>query len=76
MGYGYTEKENFGFSEDNKVNKADNKTLTNGTVHATTNGCADTNGWYRDVVELRKKAGEYKVNFNINIDCVVVVLKQ
>lgn len=46
-----TERENFGFAGDE--NKIDNKTLVNGGHMAQT--------WYRDVVELRKKAEEYKV---------------
>lgn len=50
--HGRTEKENFGFAADND-NKIDNKTLVNGGHGAQT--------WYRDVVELRKKAEEYKV---------------
>lgn len=51
---GHTEKENYGFAAD-KVDKADNKALVNG--HAD----AGQVSWYRDVIELRKKAGEYKV---------------
>lgn len=47
-----TEKENFGFVDDNS-NKVDNKNLVNGK-HL-------TQTWYRDVVELRKKAEEYRV---------------
>ena len=51
---GHTEKENFGFSADNKtMDKVDNKAMTNGH--------AEPIGWFKDVVELRKKAGEYKV---------------
>lgn len=46
-----TEKENFGFTADND-NRIDNKTLSNG---------GHVQLWYRDVVELRKKAEEYKV---------------
>lgn len=49
----HTEKENFGFTADNS-NKIDNKTLVNG-------GPISAQLWYRDVVELRKKAEEYKV---------------
>lgn len=48
-----TERENFGFAADNE-NKIDNKTLVNG-------GHVVQTMWYRDVVELRKKAEEYKV---------------
>lgn len=48
-----TEKENFGFAADNE-NKIDNKTFANG-------GHVVQKMWYRDVVELRKKAEEYKV---------------
>lgn len=51
---GYTEKENYGFAAD-KIDKVDNKALTNG--HADPNAVS----WYKDVIELRKKAGEYKV---------------
>lgn len=50
--HAHTERENFGFAGDN-ANKIDNKTLVNGGHVAQT--------WYRDVVELRKKAEEYKV---------------
>ncbi|XP_031630937.1 uncharacterized protein LOC116345606 isoform X7 [Contarinia nasturtii] len=49
--HGHTERENFGFATDAE-NKIDNKTLVNGGHVAQT--------WYRDVVELRKKAEEYK----------------
>lgn len=49
-----TEKENFGFTTANNENNIDNKTLVNG-------GNAVQKMWYRDVVELRKKAEEYKV---------------
>lgn len=56
---GHTEKENYGFAAD-KVDKADNKALMNG--HAD----AGQVSWYKDVIELRKKAGEYKVTV-INI---------
>lgn len=48
----HTEKENFGFI-DNGNHVADNKTLMNGGT---------TISWYKDVVELRKKAESYKVN--------------
>lgn len=51
--HAHTEKENFGFAGDN-ANKIDNKTLVNG-------GHEKAQTWYRDVVELRKKAEEYKV---------------
>lgn len=47
-----TERENFGFADDS-ANKVDNKNLINGRHLAQT--------WYRDVVELRKKAEEYRV---------------
>lgn len=50
----HTEKENFGFADD-AVNKSDNKIVMNGGV--------STNHWYRDVVELRKKAEQYRVNY-------------
>lgn len=50
----HTDRENFGFADDNKnLNRIDNKALVNGGHVAQT--------WYRDVVELRKKAEEYKV---------------
>lgn len=50
----HTDKENFGFADDNKnLNRIDNKALVNGGHVAQT--------WYRDVVELRKKAEEYRV---------------
>lgn len=50
-----TEKENFGFTADND-NRIDNKMLSNG---------GHVQLWYRDVVELRKKAEEYKVSVAI-----------
>lgn len=56
--HGRTEKENFGFAADDE-NKIDNKTLVNGGHVAQT--------WYRDVVELRKKAEEYKVCYAIRL---------
>lgn len=50
----HTDRENFGFADDNKnLNRIDNKALVNGGHAAHT--------LYRDVVELRKKAEEYKV---------------
>lgn len=49
----HTDKENFGFAENNGNVTADNKTLSNGAPNAAL--------WYRDVVELRKKAESYKV---------------
>lgn len=63
--HGHTEKENFGFATDAE-NKIDNKTLVNGGHVAQT--------WYRDVVELRKKAEEYKVRFSklYTISCQVL----
>lgn len=51
--HAHTEKENFGFAGSGE-NKIDNKTLVNGGHVAQT--------WYRDVVELRKKAEEYRVS--------------
>lgn len=53
-----TEKENFGFC-DEKIDKIDNKTLTNGIDSKNVS-------WYKDVIELRKKAGEYKVHTSQN----------
>lgn len=50
----HTEKENFGFADDG-VNKSDNKTTV-------MNGGSHSIHWYRDVVELRKKAEQYRVN--------------
>lgn len=53
---GLTDKENFGFVVDNQsVNKVNEKSMVNGH---------DPNAasWYKDVIELRKKAGEYKVS--------------
>lgn len=47
---GYTDRQNFGF----EANTEDNK------MTAAVWPDAHTNGWFRDVVELRKKAGEYK----------------
>lgn len=54
----HTEKENFGFADDG-VNKSDNKTVMNGGSHSI--------HWYRDVVELRKKAEQYRVNLIHNL---------
>lgn len=48
----HTERENFGFADDG-VSKSDNKTVMNGGGHSI--------HWYRDVVELRKKAEQYRV---------------
>lgn len=51
---GTTEKENFGFASE--------KTDVSGQQNKITNGYdANSNAWYKDVIELRKKAGEYKV---------------
>lgn len=53
---GVTDKENFGFVGDNDAtDKVNGKSMMNGH---------DPNAasWYKDVIELRKKAGEYKVN--------------
>ncbi len=53
---GLTDKENFGFVVDSDTaNKVNEKSMVNGH---------DPNAasWYKDVIELRKKAGEYKVN--------------
>lgn len=57
---GVTDKENFGFVVDSETaNKVDEKTMMNGH---------DPNAaaWYKDVIELRKKAGEYKVDHRNN----------
>lgn len=45
---GHTDRQNFGFAA------TDNKMTSNGLPDA------HTNGWFKDVIELRKKAGEYK----------------
>lgn len=54
---GLTDKENFGFVVDSgeTTNKVNDKAMVNGH---------DPNAasWYKDVIELRKKAGEYKVS--------------
>lgn len=49
---GHTDRQNFGF----EANTEDNK------VSSMASGWPDahTNGWFKDVIELRKKAGEYK----------------
>lgn len=47
----HSEKEKFGFEQD-IGNKTDNKIA---------NGHAYDNAWYKEVLELRKKAGEYRV---------------
>lgn len=53
--HAHTEKENFGFANSTaNSNKVDNKHLMNGGGHL-------SRSWYRDVVELRKKAEEYRV---------------
>lgn len=57
---GMTDKENFGFVADSEsANKVNEKSMVNGH---------DPNAasWYKDVIELRKKAGEYKVSRNGN----------
>ncbi|XP_037925192.1 serine/arginine repetitive matrix protein 1 isoform X6 [Hermetia illucens] len=57
-----TRKENFGFSEERAEQNADSKTLVNGTGPY-------GEEWYKDVIELRKKAGEYKCRgWGIEID--------
>lgn len=48
-----SDREKYGFEPDN-TNKIDNKIVTNGG-----SGYTD-NSWYKEVIELRKKAGEYK----------------
>lgn len=55
---GVTDKENFGFVADgDNANKVNDKAMVNGH---------DPNAaaWYKDVIELRKKAGEYKVSIS------------
>ncbi|CRL06324.1 CLUMA_CG019110, isoform B [Clunio marinus] len=47
----HSEKEKFGFEQD-ASNKVDNKVVAN--------GCAYDPSWYKEVIELRKKAGEYR----------------
>jgi DUF4097 and DUF4098 domain-containing protein YvlB len=49
----YSEKEKFGFEQDGS--KGDNKVIANGSVHYDPH-------WYKEAVELRKKAGEYRVS--------------
>lgn len=49
----YSEKETFGFEHD--PSKVDNKVIANGSSRYDP-------GWYKEVVELRKKAGEYRVS--------------
>lgn len=52
---GHTERENYGFeAEKNKVQTPVDKAMVNGVEPV-------TSSWYKDVIELRKKAGEYKV---------------
>lgn len=60
----HTEKENFGFADDG-VNKSDNKTVMNGGGHSI--------HWYRDVVELRKKAEQYRVSaITFSRKCILI----
>lgn len=54
---GVTDKENFGFVGDSETaNKADD-----GKAAITNGHDPNAAAWYKDVIELRKKAGEYKV---------------
>lgn len=56
---GVTEKENFGFaSEKTDVNGQQSKMIPNGYD-------SNSSSWYKDVIELRKKAGEYKVKMHV-----------
>lgn len=53
---GLTDKENFGFVIDSETaNKVNDKSMINGHDPKAAS-------WYKDVIELRKKAGEYKVS--------------
>lgn len=49
----HSEKEKFGF-EQSASNKIDNKVIANGYSYDP--------AWYKEVLELRKKAGEYRVS--------------
>lgn len=49
----HSEKEKFGFEHEIQ-NKVDNKVVSNGSTYDPS--------WYKEVIELRKKAGEYRVN--------------
>lgn len=49
----HSEKEKFGF-EQSVSNKTDNKVIANGYSYDPS--------WYKEVLELRKKAGEYRVS--------------
>jgi hypothetical protein len=49
----HSEKEKFGF-EQSASNKIDNKVIANGYSYDPS--------WYKEVLELRKKAGEYRVS--------------
>jgi DUF4097 and DUF4098 domain-containing protein YvlB len=49
----YSEKEKYGF-EQQHPSKMDNKVLANGHAYDP--------AWYKEVLELRKKAGEYRVS--------------
>ena len=51
----HSEKEKYGFEQD-PSSKLDNKVIANGSVHYDP-------AWYKEVIELRKKAGEYRVSF-------------
>lgn len=49
----HSEREKYGF-EQNTSNKIDNKVIANGHSYDP--------AWYKEVLELRKKAGEYRVS--------------
>lgn len=58
-----TKKENFGFDEQRAKYEMDNKhqtALLNGTAPPHSQPNLDL--WFKEVVEMRKKAGEYKVS--------------
>jgi hypothetical protein len=50
-----SEKENFGFEQTVREKMAENKIITN------SNHSYDP-AWYKEAIELRKKAGEYRVS--------------
>lgn len=61
----HSEKEKYGFSADKAeyTTKTDNKVMANGYgIHG--------DSWFKEVLELRKKAGEYKV---INIHSITLI---
>lgn len=56
---GHTERENYGFeAEKDKTAVPVSKAIANSVE-------SNASSWYKDVIELRKKAGEYKVRGHV-----------